>query len=214
MNAAQWTKRLALLGLVAGLTAASSGCAGRAVNTCLTVNSGPALNTFDGQPHVVVLYLFPLENEQGFRQADSRDLLDDPNRISGLAGGRFQFVVPPSEEIKWKEAMPPSTRTLGLLADYYRGPNDPPGTVKAVVRASCKWFRKPKVVLTPSNLLVRSGGETTTSSGIGWRQPTRDLPNAPRAPNTPEVPSTPKAPSTPSLPDAPRAPQAPTTPGW
>ena len=174
MESMRRSKRGLLVWAGVALLTIGAGCAsGLAKNTCLSVTSGPALNTYDGQPHVVVLHLFPLESEQGFRQADARDLLDDSEQIAGLAGGRFAFTIPPSGEIKWKEAMPPSTQSLGLLADYYRGPNDPPGTVKAVVRASCKWFRKPSVVLTPSNLLVRSGGETTSTSGVGWKSPPR-----------------------------------------
>ena len=132
------------------------GCAGltKPVPACLSVTSGPALNTYDGQPHVVVLSIIALESTLGFEDADVRDLLENSGRVAGVVGPRLELTLAPSETRTFRESMPPTTQKLGIVADYYRAQDDPPGNLKAVVKATCGWFGTPKLVLTPKDLLV------------------------------------------------------------
>ncbi len=64
------------------------------------------------------------------------------------------MIVAPDQVVEFREALDPQTTELGIVADYYRTANDPPGQRKVIVGASCGMFGSPKVRLTPTDLLV------------------------------------------------------------
>src|SRR5687768_13336989 len=59
----------------AGGASGPGGVSASAPRSCLRIEAGSNLNLFDGQPHVVVLYFFPLQNVSAFQSADLRDLV-------------------------------------------------------------------------------------------------------------------------------------------
>jgi type VI secretion system VasD/TssJ family lipoprotein len=130
-----------------------TGCATSAVReSCIRLQASPDLNTYDGQPHVVVLTIYPLQSSLGFNQASSSDLVRG-TKPEGLAGNSLQYTVQPGESRMFREEFPGTTRDVGLVADYYRAPGDPEGSRKVVVPAKCGWWSKPRVVLAPRDLL-------------------------------------------------------------
>jgi type VI secretion system VasD/TssJ family lipoprotein len=122
-------------------------------DACLLVRASGSLNTYDGQPHVVVLQLYPLGTSGGFEQLSASDLLRG-TQPAGAAGPPLQVTIAPGEAREVRETFPAGTNHLGLLADYYREPGAGEGTRKAVVAAGCGRFGRVEVVLSPSDLLV------------------------------------------------------------
>lgn len=141
----------ALVPLALALVAAT--CNGGTRRACLQLEASPSLNIYNGQPHVTVVYLYPLESRLGFEQLNATDLLKGATP-PGLAGSRFQVTVAPGEHRKVDETLPPTARQLGLVADFYRARGDPEGSRKAIVDARCGLFRVPKLVLSQTDLLV------------------------------------------------------------
>jgi predicted component of type VI protein secretion system len=143
---------------VALLTAAALGlgCAGnsRPVEACVQITSGTNLHTYDGQPHVLHVYFYALKSSLAFRQMDVQMLLAGTETPAGVVEGPLELIVAPSSVVEFREALDPDTVELGIVADYFRGPDDPPGRRKAVVKATCGLFRTPKIRLTPTDLLV------------------------------------------------------------
>jgi len=147
--ARRWCARggAALVGL-----AMTSAC-GTSGHACLDLEVSPRLNYYDGQSHVLVLSLFPLENALGFRQASPGDLLRG-DRPPGLIGAPLEITLQPGRDERVEENFPRDTRHLGLVADYYRAPGDPEGARKGIVEADCGWFGDPRAVLGPRDLQV------------------------------------------------------------
>lgn len=142
-------------GLALAALVAAVGCAGapKPKEACLRVTSGPNLHTYDGQPHVLQLYIYALKSSLEFRQMDVQTLLAGDSKPAGVVEGPLELVVAPDSVVEFHEALAPETQELGIVADYYRGPNDPPGSRKLVVKATCGWFGTPKVRLTSTDLL-------------------------------------------------------------
>ncbi len=115
---------------------------------CLTLEASPNLNQFDGSPHVVVVYFYPLQNLMAYRQTDAVELLDG-GRPPGMTGDVWETTVMPGAIRDLEELLPQNTRYIGVLADFYSGPS------QAVVEAECPTFGKSTIVLTASDVLVR-----------------------------------------------------------
>jgi predicted component of type VI protein secretion system len=147
-----------VIGCAVVLTAAALGfsCAGRpqAVEACVKITSGTNLHTYDGQPHVVHVYFYALKSSLEFRQMDVQALLAGNETPAGVVEGPLELIVAPDSVVEFREALDPETVELGIVADYFRGPDDPPGRRKGVVKATCGLFRTPKIRLTPADLLV------------------------------------------------------------
>ena len=136
--------------------AAWAACSGtpKPVEACLTITSGTNLHTYDGQPHVLPLYLYALSSSLAFERMDVATLLAGDERPEGVVGGPLELIIAPDQVVEFREALDPQTTQLGVVADYYRRASDPPGQRKAVVPASCGWFGSPAIRLTPTDLLV------------------------------------------------------------
>ncbi len=147
-----------VIGWVAALTAAGLGlgCASslKPVEACVQIRSGTNLHTYDGQPHIVHVYFYALKSSLEFRQMDVQTLLAGTEPPAGVVEGPLELIVAPNSVVKFREALDPDTVELGIVADYFRGPDDPPGRRRGVVKATCGLFRTPKIRLTPTDLLV------------------------------------------------------------
>jgi len=118
---------------------------------CLELRASPNLNLYDGQPHVVNVYIFPLSSSQGFKKTSVEDLLDDA-RPPGVVSAPVNITVAPGqEEIEFEDTFPPNTVQLGVLADYYREEGDIRGQRKLVVEARCG-RKAPKLLLSPKDI--------------------------------------------------------------
>jgi type VI secretion system VasD/TssJ family lipoprotein len=124
----------------------------RSPKVCFDIRADANLNPYDGQPHVVVLHLFPLETTFGFESAPAGDLLRG-QVPSGVVARPLQVTVAPGEERSLKHPLPERTTRIGIVADYYRGPEDPEGSRKADVPL-CGIFGGPTVILFPRDLSV------------------------------------------------------------
>ena len=144
------------LGSLLVACAIAAGCSGtpKPVEACLTVTSGTNLHTYDGQPHVLHLYIYALKSSLEFNQKDVTTILSSGKLPEGVVDGPLELTVAPATVVEFSEALDPETTEIGIVADYYRRPDDPPGSRKAVVPASCGMFGSPKIRLTPTDLLV------------------------------------------------------------
>ncbi len=102
---------------------------------CLAVTASPQANFFSGQPHVVRLLIYPLESALGFEQA-SEDSLLAGQRPKGAAGDPIDVRVVPGETRRIGDPLPANARSLGIVADYSRGPGAA-GRRRVTVSASC-----------------------------------------------------------------------------
>ena len=137
------------------LAIAGFGCAGAPtpIRACLSVEGSADLNLYEGQPHAVTLYLFPLIGTLGFEQASVPDLLEGLTP-AGSAGPPVSITVGPGEAREFEEALPPSAAYIGIVADYYRAPGDPEGRRRAVVPAKCSMFSTQRISLLSEELVV------------------------------------------------------------
>jgi type VI secretion system VasD/TssJ family lipoprotein len=136
--------------------AAVFGCAGapKPVEACLTITPSEKLHTYDGQPHVLPLYVYALGSTLGFERMEVSALLAGDEKPEGVVGGPLELIVYPGQVIEFHEVLDPKTTQLGIVADYYRAPSDPPGTRKVVVPADCGMFGNPSIRLGPTDILV------------------------------------------------------------
>ena len=114
---------------------------------CLDIEASANLNQFEGQPHVVVLYFYPLQNQASFQRADLRQLVNG-DKPSGLTGDRWEATVLPGQRIALEEQLPRETAFVGVVADFYKRPN------RAVIEPSCGWFGGEKIVLSATDMQV------------------------------------------------------------
>jgi type VI secretion system VasD/TssJ family lipoprotein len=145
------------LGSLALALAAAAGCAGapKPIEACLTINPSEKLHTYDGQPHVLPVYVYPLASVLGFERMEVSALLTGEQKPEGMVGEKpLELIVYPGQKIEFHELFDAKTTQLGIVADYYRSPSDPPGTRKVVVPADCGMFGNPSIRLTPTDILV------------------------------------------------------------
>jgi predicted component of type VI protein secretion system len=136
--------------------AAVIGCAGAPdpIEACLTIVPSENLHTYGGQPHVLPLYVYALGSTLGFERMEVSALLAGDQKPDGVVGGPLELIVYPGQVIEFHEILDPQTTQLGIVADYYRTPADPPGVRKVVVPADCGMFGNPSIRLTPTDILV------------------------------------------------------------
>jgi hypothetical protein len=103
---------------------------------CLRVQAGPRANFYENRPHVVRLVIFPLTSALGFEQA-SESMLLGGGSPQGAAGPPVQARVVPGETRVIADALPAGTRTLGVVADFYRAPGRAGAPRKLTLPASC-----------------------------------------------------------------------------
>jgi type VI secretion system VasD/TssJ family lipoprotein len=129
------------------------GCAsrGRPAKACLVFSASDNLNLYDGQPHALTVYLYPLASGQGFEQANVDDLLGGATPPGVLAPPSPITIAPGEEKRSFEDLFPSQTTQIGVVADYYRAPGDPEGTRTQVVPARCG-MRKPKLVLSAKDV--------------------------------------------------------------
>jgi type VI secretion system VasD/TssJ family lipoprotein len=120
-----------------------------ALRVCLGIEASANLNLFDGQPHVVVLYLYPLQNSTAFQASDPRDLVSGTKPL-GLTGEPWEITVLPGQTLALDEPLPRDTSKVGIVADYYRGPR------RVVASASCDDSSGAKLVLSTSDARVEN----------------------------------------------------------
>ena len=135
---------LALVWAVAGCTTVTGD---DPPETCLDVEASANLNQFEGQPHVVVLYFFALQNKTGFLSVDPRRLVEG-EKPPGMIGDRWEATVLPGQRVELKEQLPRDTSFVGVVADFYREPS------RSVVEPSCGMFGGSKVVLSATDMQV------------------------------------------------------------
>ncbi len=128
-----------------------SGCAGspKPAEVCLNLVASSNLNRFDGQPHVVVVSCFPLQNVSAFNTTDPIDLLRG-EKPPGITGDPWDVTLYPGEIRTLEEKLPTDTVFVGMVADFYRGPS------RTVVEASCPTLGLGgiKIVLSSNDLQV------------------------------------------------------------
>lgn len=120
---------------------------------CLLIEAGPSLNLYDGEAHALNLLIFPLTGPAAFREASVDDLVSGRG-IDGAAGAAISVMLSPGEIREVREAFPPATTSVGLVANYYRGSFEKAGNRRAIVAGRCSWFRGDKIMLTARDLLV------------------------------------------------------------
>jgi hypothetical protein len=81
-------------------------------------------------------------------------LLANDQKVEGVVGGPLELIVYPGQVVEFHEVLDPRTTQLGIVADYHRGADDPPGTRKVVVPADCGMFGNPGIRLSPTDILV------------------------------------------------------------
>ncbi len=131
---------------------AAGGCAGGGTpkKVCATFYASENLNLFDGEPHPITVYVYALESASGFEQASVEDLLGGA-KPPGVLAPPVPITISPGEKFSFSEVFPAKTNELGLVADFFRAPGDPRGTLTQVVPARCG-MRKPKLTLSPKDI--------------------------------------------------------------
>ena len=144
------------LGLLVLAAAAAAACAGapKPVEACLTITPSDKLHTYDGQPHVLPLLIYALSSTLAFERMDISALLSGDQKPEGVVGGPLELLIYPGQIVEFHEVLDAQTTQLGIVADYYRRPNDPPGTRRVVLPAECGMFGNPQVRLSPTDILV------------------------------------------------------------
>jgi type VI secretion system VasD/TssJ family lipoprotein len=119
---------------------------------CLELAADKQLNTFDGQPHVVVVHFYPLSNVTAFDATDLRDLVRG-EKPAGLSGEPWQTTILPGQKLVLGEQLPEKSTQLGIVADYYRGPS------RVIVPASCDSDEASVITLSPTEVTLPKGDE-------------------------------------------------------
>ena len=133
----------------------SHGCASPTVErkACLGFEVTDTLNLYDGEPHPLTLFIYPLSSTEGFEATAADDLLAGA-RPAGVIAPPVPITVEPGEAKRtFQELFPAETHHLGVIADYFRAPGEEEGVRRVVVPARCG-ILKPKVVLESRNLEV------------------------------------------------------------
>ena len=145
--------------LGAGLASAAAlafaaGCGGgggsKPREACAEFEASASLNLYDGEPHPITVWVYPLSSSSAFGQTSAAELLEGA-LPAGAVAPAVPLTLAPGEKRSFEEVFPAETQQLGLLADYYRAPGDPEGTRTQIVKARCG-RGKPKLVLSPKDI--------------------------------------------------------------
>jgi len=144
------------MGMLVLAAAIAQACAGapKPVEACLTITPSDKLHTYDGQPHVLPLSIYALSSTLAFERMDISALLSGDQKPEGVVGGPLELLIYPGQVVEFHEVLDPQTTQLGIVADYYRRSNDPPGTRRVVVPAECGMFGNPEIRLSPTDILL------------------------------------------------------------
>jgi type VI secretion system VasD/TssJ family lipoprotein len=151
MYARRLHRLLPVVGLLPALLAGCGGAPGP-VSFCMDVQASSDLNFYDGQPHVVALYIYPLRSQADFQNLTVEELLGEAS-APGMDPPR-QITVGPGQTLPFEDVLPPMTTSVGLVADYYRRPGDPEGSRKLVLAAECGRFGRQAVTLSARELTL------------------------------------------------------------
>lgn len=123
---------------------------------CIQLRATKKLNLFEGQPHAVVVYFYPLSNVTGFEATAARDLIRGA-KPDGLAGESWRTTVLPGQKLKLAEKVPELATHIAIVADYYAGPS------RVIVPTDCK---DDQIVTLSSSkaALAAEGGEDEEKS--------------------------------------------------
>jgi type VI secretion system VasD/TssJ family lipoprotein len=141
-----------LLGLAISVCLFGCKTAPKPTEMCFNVQASQNLNSYNGQPHAVTLHVYPLSGRLGFQQAGIDELLRGASP-PGVTGSPRIIAVSPGQTRRIEETFDQATISIGILADYYRGPYDPEGTRRAIIEAKCG-RGSPTVVLTAKDILL------------------------------------------------------------
>jgi type VI secretion system VasD/TssJ family lipoprotein len=119
---------------------------------CLEVQASPNLNTYNGQPHAVTLHIYPLSGRLGFQQIGIDELLGGALPPGGVGPPRM-IAMSPGQTRNIEETFDQTTVSIGILADFYRGPSDPEGNRRVVIEAKCG-RGSPTVVLSAKDVTL------------------------------------------------------------
>jgi len=112
----------------------------------LLLQATPNLNTHDGQAHVVVVYMYPVESGFGFQQSTVDDLVSGRNP-EGIVGSRIELTLTPGQRLPFEKIFSDQVSQFGIVADYYHAPSEPEGARKVLVPADCKPDAPPRMLL-------------------------------------------------------------------
>ena len=144
---------LALAFTAAAACAFAAGCGGggnKPREACAELAASANLNLYDGEPHPITVWVYPLSSSSAFGQTSAAELLEG-KLPAGAVAPAVPITIAPGEKRTFEEVFPAETQQLGLLADYYRAPGDPEGTRTQIVEARCG-RGKPKLVLSPKDI--------------------------------------------------------------
>lgn len=141
-----------LLLLLSQLLLACGG-APKPVGFCADFSASQDLNFYDGQAHVVVVYLYPLRSQVDFQRLTPDELLAGAE--APAIDAPRQLTVAPGQSMPFQETLPPMTSHVGVLADYYVRPGEGEGNRKTVLPADCGRFGRSTVLLTAREVKVR-----------------------------------------------------------
>src|SRR5438093_12727033 len=87
--------------------AAGSGCAGapEPVEACLRITPSEKLHTFNGQPHVLPIYVYSLSSALAFERMEVPALLANDQKIEGVVGGPLEVMVYPGQVVEFHEVL-------------------------------------------------------------------------------------------------------------
>ena len=143
-----------MLRCVAALLAALAlfGCStptGRRV--CLDFVASEDMNLFDGEPHAVVVRLYPLQERASFERLSADELIEGA-KPEGMLGNPYETTIVPGEKRELRERFPLETLFIGIVADYYRASGDASGVRSMTTRGGCGWFSTRRIALGPRDL--------------------------------------------------------------
>jgi hypothetical protein len=100
------------------------------------VSASKRLNFYDGQPHIVDLWIFPLSSPLGFEASEVEVLLGGEAPEGALGEPRRQVILPGAKR-ELELPVPAGARYLGVIADYYRASGRGAGARKATLEVAC-----------------------------------------------------------------------------
>ena len=118
---------------------------------CFSLEAARDLHFYDGQPHSLALFVYPLGSERGIDQSMASEFLDGDPPVEVLEQ-RYEVVVTPGERRRFDQVLPRGTAQIVVIADYYRRPGDPPGKRLASLEPRCGSLFRPTLVLSASEL--------------------------------------------------------------